>query len=76
MPSNAKEDDSGIEKLDFSVRTYNCLKRARINTVDDVVNLPKKDWLRVRNFGRKNLKEVVEKMHSAGYEDFYIDIPE
>ena len=68
-------DDTFIDELNLSVRAYNCLKRAGIFTISDIINLPKDDWSKVRNLGRKALEEVVEKMHSAGYEDFNVDIP-
>lgn len=60
----------GIEHLEFSTRTYNTLKRARINTVSDMIELPKEQWLEIKNFGRKSLQEVVDKLHAAGYVDF------
>ncbi len=68
-------DDRSIDELDLSIRAYHCLKRAGIFTISDIINLPKDDWSKVRNLGRKALEEVVEKMHSAGYEDFNVDIP-
>ncbi len=68
-------DDTFIDDLNLSVRAFCCLKRAGINTVSDIIELPKDDWFKIRNLGRKTLKEVVEKMHSAGYNEFYIDIP-
>ena len=67
-------DFTPIERLDLSVRTYNCLKRARINTVSDIVSYPKDAWRKVRNLGCCQLEEVVEKLHSIGYEDFSVDI--
>lgn len=68
-------DDTFIDELKLSVRAYNCLKRAGIFTISDIINLPNDDWFKIRNLGRKALEEVVEKMHSAGYEDFNVDIP-
>ena len=56
-----------IEELDLSVRSFNCLKRAGINTVEDLINKTEEDMMRVRNLGRKSLEEVVEKLESLGY---------
>ena len=56
-----------IEELDLSVRSFNCLKRAGINTVGDLVNKSEEDMMKVRNLGRKSLEEVIWKMTSLGY---------
>lgn len=53
-----------IEELDLSVRSYNCLKRAGINTVEDLTNKTEEDMIKVRNLGRKSLEEVIQKLHS------------
>lgn len=53
-----------IEDLDLSVRSYNCLKRAGINTVEDLVNKSEEDMMKVRNLGRKSLEEVINKLDS------------
>ena len=58
--------DVTIDELDFSVRSYNCLKRAGINTVRDLINKSEDDMIKVRNLGRKSLEEVIEKLHSMG----------
>jgi DNA-directed RNA polymerase subunit alpha len=55
-----------IEELDLSVRSYNCLKRAGINTVEDLINRSEDDMMKVRNLGRKSLEEVINKMISLG----------
>ena len=55
-----------IEDLDLSVRSYNCLKRAGINTVEDLVNKSEEDMMKVRNLGRKSLEEVINKLDSLG----------
>ena len=55
-----------IEDMDFSVRSYNCLKRANINTVEDLVNKSKADMLKVRNLGLKSIEEVVQKLETYG----------
>lgn len=53
-----------IEELDLSVRSFNCLKRAGINTVEDLTNRTEDDMMKVRNLGRKSLDEVINKMAS------------
>lgn len=55
-----------IEELDLSVRSYNCLKRAGVNTVEDLASKTEEDMMRVRNLGRKSLEEVLQKMESLG----------
>jgi len=55
-----------IEELDLSVRSYNCLKRAGINTVEDLTNKTEADMMKVRNLGRKSLEEVVQKLAALG----------
>lgn len=55
-----------IEELDLSVRSYNCLKRAGINSVEDLVNKTEDDMMKVRNLGRKSLEEVLNKLAELG----------
>ena len=55
-----------IEELDMSVRSFNCLKRAGIDTVEDLINKTEEDMIKVRNLGKKSLEEVIEKLHSLG----------
>lgn len=55
-----------IEELDLSVRSYNCLKRAGINTVEDLTNKSEEDMRKVRNLGRKSLEEVINKLNGLG----------
>ena len=55
-----------IEELDLSVRSFNCLKRAGINTVDDLINKSPEEMMRVRNLGKKSLEEVIVKLESYG----------
>ena len=55
-----------IEELDMSVRSFNCLKRAGIDTVGDLTNKTEEDMIKVRNLGKKSLEEVVQKLHSLG----------
>ncbi|MGN0537996.1 MAG: DNA-directed RNA polymerase subunit alpha [Acutalibacteraceae bacterium] len=56
-----------IEELDLSVRSFNCLKRAGINTVEDLINRSEDEMMKVRNLGRKSLEEVVEKLNALGF---------
>jgi DNA-directed RNA polymerase subunit alpha len=58
--------DTVIEDLDFSVRTYNCLKRAGINTIGDLVARSEEDMMKVRNLGKKSLEEVIQKLEELG----------
>jgi len=55
-----------IEELDLSVRSFNCLKRAGINTVEDLVGKTEADMMKVRNLGRKSLDEVINKLENMG----------
>ena len=55
-----------IEELDMSVRSFNCLKRAGIDTVEDLINRTEAEMIKVRNLGKKSLEEVVQKLHSLG----------
>ena len=55
-----------IEEMDLSVRSYNCLKRANIHTVEDLTKKTEDDMLKVRNLGRKSLDEVIQKLESYG----------
>ena len=55
-----------IEELDLSVRSFNCLKRAGIDTVEDLINRTEEDMIKVRNLGRKSLEEVIQKLNSLG----------
>ena len=70
-----EKDDKGkekvlemtIEELDLAVRSFNCLKRAGINTVEDLINRSQDDMMKVRNLGRKSLEEVIDKLESLGF---------
>ena len=74
-PLLVQKDDSGkekvlemtIEELDLSVRSFNCLKRAGINTVEDLISRSEEDMMKVRNLGRKSLEEVVNRLQSLGF---------
>lgn len=67
-PENKKEKvlEMTIEELDLSVRSYNCLKRAGINSVEDLTNKSEEDMMKVRNLGRKSLEEVINKLNGLG----------
>ena len=67
--NNEKEKvlDLTIDELDLSVRSFNCLKRAGINTVEDLINKSEEDMMKVRNLGRKSLEEVIAKLNSFGF---------
>ncbi len=55
-----------IEELDLSVRSFNCLKRANINTVEDLITKTEDEMMKVRNLGRKSLEEVMAKAGDDG----------
>ncbi len=59
--------DLTIDELDLSVRSFNCLKRAGINTVEDLIMKSEDDMMKVRNLGRKSLEEVIAKLDSFGF---------
>ena len=69
-----KDDEKGkvlemsIDELELSVRSYNCLKRAGINTVEELTNKTSEDMMKVRNLGRKSLEEVLGKLKELGLE--------
>ena len=70
-----EKDDKGkekvlemtIEELDLSVRSFNCLKRAGINTVEDLISKSEEEMMKVRNLGRKSLEEVLAKLDALGF---------
>ena len=66
--SKEKVLEMTIEELDLSVRSFNCLKRAGINTVEDLINKSQDDMMKVRNLGIKSLEEVTGKLRSLGFE--------
>jgi DNA-directed RNA polymerase subunit alpha len=72
---SAKKEDAkvdvmnmSIDELELSVRSYNCLKRAGINTVSELTNKTSDEMMKVRNLGRKSLEEVLEKLKDLGLE--------
>jgi len=58
--------DTSIDELELSVRAYNCLKRAAINNVQDLVNKSEDEMMKIRNLGKKSLKEVIDKIKDMG----------
>ena len=64
--TKVKALETSIEDLDFSVRAYNCLKRAGIHTLQDLVNKSESDMMKIRNLGKKSLKEVLDKIRDMG----------
>ena len=61
-----KKLETSIDDLDFSVRAYNCLKRAGVNTLGDLTAKSELEMMKVRNLGKKSLKEVMEKVKDMG----------
>ena len=68
-PHDAARFNTTVETLGLSARTLNCLKRAGINRVGEVLAMPKRDLLRIRNFGQKSLDELYEKLAEEGFLD-------
>ena len=64
--SDTKKLETPIDDLDFSVRAYNCLKRANVNTLGDLVDKSENEMMRIRNLGKKSLKEVMDKIKDMG----------
>jgi len=64
--SKLKKLETSIEDLDFSVRAYNCLKRANVNTLGDLVEKSELEMMKIRNLGKKSLKEVMDKIKDMG----------
>ena len=64
--SKTKALETSIEVLDFSVRAYNCLKRANIHTLQDLVSKDESEIMKIRNLGKKSLKEVLDKIKEMG----------
>ncbi len=60
--------ETPIEDLEFSVRSYNCLKRAGMHVIADIVAKTEHDMIKVRNLGKKSLEEVINKIHDLGLE--------
>jgi len=71
MVEKAEDDkekvlEMNIDELELSVRSYNCLKRAGINTVEELCSRTSDDMMKVRNLGRKSLEEVLQKLEELG----------
>jgi DNA-directed RNA polymerase subunit alpha len=66
VPGASGALDARIEELDFSVRTYNCLKKANVLTIGDLLQISEAELMQIRNFGKKSLTEVKEKLASLG----------
>lgn len=66
--TNEKVLEMTIEELDLSVRSFNCLKRAGINTVGDLINKSENEMMKVRNLGKKSLEEVIGKLNLMGHD--------
>ena len=58
--------ETPVEELDLSVRAYNCLKRAGLHTLQDLTNMSESEMMKIRNLGKKSLKEVIEKIKDMG----------
>ena len=58
--------ETPIEEIEFSVRAYNCLKRAGVHTLQDLVNKSDAEVMKIRNLGKKSLKEVLDKVRDMG----------
>ena len=67
---NKKEKmlEKPIEELELSVRSFNCLKRSGISTVEDLTNKTENDMMKVKNLGKKSLDEVIAKLHDMGFD--------
>ena len=68
VEEDTNEDlDRTIEELDLSLRSFNCLKRAGFNTVADIIAVPESELKTIKNFGKKSLTEVIDKIHELGF---------
>lgn len=65
--SKSKALEMSIDELEFSVRAYNCLKRANINTLQDLTQKSENEMMKIRNLGKKSLKEVIDKVKEMGF---------
>ena len=66
VDNKAKTLETPIEEVEFSVRAYNCLKRAGVHTLQDLVNMKESEVTKIRNLGKKSLKEVFDKVEELG----------
>lgn len=67
-PKKTKEEEISIEDLELSIRAYNCLKRANIFTLADLLKKSERELMDIKNFGKKSAEEVIEKVKSMGYQ--------
>ena len=68
VEEDVNEDlEKTIEELDLSLRSFNCLKRAGFNTVEDIIAVPESELKTIKNFGKKSLTEVIDKIHELGF---------
>ena len=65
--AKTKALEMSIDELEFSVRAYNCLKRANINTLQDLTEKSENEMMKIRNLGKKSLKEVIDKVKEMGF---------
>ncbi len=65
--TKTKALEMSIDELEFSVRSYNCLKRANINSLQDLISKSENEMMKIRNLGKKSLKEVIEKVKEMGF---------
>jgi len=66
--SKSKSDDLSIEELELSVRAYNCLKRANIFSLNDLLKKTERELMEIKNFGRKSAEEVIDRVKAMGYQ--------
>ena len=66
--SKSKENDLSIEELELSVRAYNCLKRANIFSLNDLLKKTERELMEIKNFGRKSAEEVIDRVKAMGYQ--------
>jgi DNA-directed RNA polymerase subunit alpha len=66
-PIESSKANTPVESLDLSARTLNCLKRAGVHRVGEVLKMPRRDLLRIRNFGQKSLDELYERLEEKGF---------
>ena len=79
LEENEMGEDKLIEELELSVRAYNCLKRARINTLRElleIINQRPEDLKKIKNLGQKTYEEIVEKVEKLGFELNKVDVNE
>jgi DNA-directed RNA polymerase subunit alpha len=65
--TDGKHSSISIEELELSVRAYNCLKRANINSLNELLKLSYDDLMNIKNFGKKSADEVIERLRSFGF---------